>query len=60
MPMPDALSDLSPLSLADIAALAQDQRLPPVERWNPEKTGHSAMRIARDGRWYHEGGLITR
>jgi hypothetical protein len=33
---------------------------PPVDRWNPEHCGHSGMRIARDGRWYHDGRPIER
>ena len=35
-------------------------RLPPVESWNPAFCGDSHMRIARDGRWFHEGAPITR
>lgn len=52
--------ELAALSLAEIAELAATRRLPPVERWAPEKIGESHMRIAADGRWYHEGGLIGR
>ena len=33
---------------------------PPVDRWNPEHCGDSEMRIARDGRWYHQGSPIDR
>lgn len=58
--MPNALSQLSGLSLDEIARLAEDQALPPVERWNPEHRGHSSMRVARDGTWYHEGDPIRR
>lgn len=54
------MDDLSALSFADIARLAEAQKLPPVERWNPTRCGDSAMRIARDGTWYHEGGPIAR
>lgn len=28
--------------------------------WQPSQDGDSEMRIARDGRWYHQGGLIER
>jgi uncharacterized protein len=35
-------------------------RLPPVEKWNPPLSGDIDIRIARDGRWYHEGGEIKR
>ena len=60
MPMPEAPADLSALSLADIARLAAQRKLPPVESWNPRHCGHSAMRIARDGTWFHEGSPIGR
>jgi hypothetical protein len=58
--MPETPADLSGLSLADIARLAEANMLPPVERWNPTHCGDSAMRIARDGTWYHEGSPIGR
>jgi hypothetical protein len=51
---------LAALSLPEIAALAAQRKLPPVASWHPERSGDSAMRIAADGRWYHEGGEITR
>jgi len=54
------MDDLSSLSLADIARLAEARQLPPVEKWNPSHCGDSAMRIARDGTWYHEGSPIGR
>ncbi|HEV2596216.1 MAG TPA: DUF1285 domain-containing protein [Sphingomicrobium sp.] len=40
--------------------LLKQRRLPPVDEWNPERCGHSGMRIARDGTWYHEGEPIRR
>lgn len=52
--------ELATLSLAEIAEAVAERRLPPVERWTPQAHGDSAMRIARDGRWYHQGSLITR
>jgi hypothetical protein len=52
--------DLQGVSLAELQRLIDERRLPPVERWNPERCGHSGMRIARDGTWYHEGTPITR
>ena len=52
--------ELQGLSLAELQKLADERRLPPVERWNPERCGHSGMRIARDGTWYHEGAPIRR
>src|SRR4051795_640911 len=60
MPMPEVPADLSGLSLAEIARLAAERRLAPVEKWNPTHCGDSAMRIARDGTWYHEGAPIGR
>ncbi|MEN3973340.1 DUF1285 domain-containing protein [Sphingomicrobium sp. XHP0235] len=48
-------------SLAAIArALGEGKGPPPVEKWNPDHCGDSEMRIAADGRWYHQGGLISR
>jgi hypothetical protein len=58
--MAELPEDLSRLSLAEIAQMTADRKLPPVESWHPERSGDSAMRIARDGRWYHEGDPITR
>jgi hypothetical protein len=55
-----AMDDLSSLSLADIARLAEARKLPPVEKWHPTHCGDSAMRIARDGSWFHEGSAIGR
>ncbi|MEO5587359.1 MAG: DUF1285 domain-containing protein [Novosphingobium sp.] len=52
--------ELGNLSLAEIAALVAERKLPPVDLWRPERTGDSEMRIAADGRWYHQGGEITR
>jgi hypothetical protein len=60
MPATAPPADLSGLSLAEIARLAEENKLPPVETWNPEHCGHSAMRIARDGTWFHEGSPIRR
>ncbi|SMF66497.1 hypothetical protein SAMN06295910_1406 [Allosphingosinicella indica] len=58
--MDEPPADLAGLSLADIAALAEAKKLPPVDKWNPAHCGDSAMRIARDGTWYHEGSPIGR
>jgi len=49
---------LSPASFS--AALNMALALPPVEKWNPPFCGDSHMRIARDGRWFHEGSPIAR
>lgn len=58
--MPYEAPDLARLSLAEIAGLAAARKLPPVESWKPAETGDSEMRIAADGKWYHQGGEITR
>ena len=59
MPM-EPPPDLASLSLADIARLAGEKRLPPVEQWHPTHCGDSDMRIARDGTWFHMGSPIGR
>jgi hypothetical protein len=58
--MAPAPEDLAGLSLADIARLAAEKKLPPVEKWNPGHCGPSDMRIARDGTWFHQGSPIGR
>lgn len=60
MPMRDLPPDLARLSLDEVEAALAARRLPPVEQWHPERRGDSEMRIARDGRWYHQGGEIER
>ena len=52
--------DLAALSLADIAGLVAARKLPPLDQWSPAHTGDSEMRIASDGRWFHQGGEIRR
>lgn len=58
--MPYEAPDLAKLSLAEIADLVAARKLPPVESWQPENSGDSEMRIATDGKWFHQGGEITR
>lgn len=60
MPESTPPPNLESLSLAEIARLAAERKLPPVEQWNPSHCGDSGMRIARDGTWYHEGSPIGR
>ena len=53
--------DATGLSLLALAAAIEARGgPPPVDRWDPPHCGHSAMRIARDGRWFHEGRPIER
>lgn len=52
--------ELASLSIAEIAELAEAQKLPPVDQWDPQDTGDSEMRIAADGSWFHQGDPIKR
>jgi uncharacterized protein len=52
--------DLQGIHFAELQKLIDERRLPPVDQWNPERCGHSGMRIAGDGTWYHEGAPIRR
>jgi hypothetical protein len=52
--------ELAALSLAEIATLVAERKLPPLGEWRPEREGDSEMRIAADGRWFHQDGEITR
>lgn len=52
--------ELKGLSLAELEQAIAERRLPPVDRWDPPHCGHSGMRIARDGTWYHDGARISR
>lgn len=54
------LPDLSSMSLTEVAKALAEKRLPPVDQWHPEHCGHSDMRIARDGTWFHQGSPIGR
>jgi len=60
MPETRAPIELQGLSLAELERLVETRHLPPVDQWDPERCGHSGMRIARDGTWYHQGTLIQR
>jgi len=59
-PIRPAGPDLARLGLDEIARAMAERRLPPVEQWDPAHCGHSDMRIARDGTWYHAGTPIGR
>lgn len=58
--MPYEAPDLAKLNLTEIVKLVEQRKLPSVESWQPEHIGDSEMRIAADGRWYHQDGEITR
>ena len=52
--------ELKGISLAELGRLVDERTLPPVDQWDPAYCGHSGMRIARDGTWYHDGRPIAR
>ncbi|MDT0508875.1 DUF1285 domain-containing protein [Novosphingobium sp. MMS21-SN21R] len=52
--------ELASLSLAELASEVAARKLPPLDQWAPQQSGDSEMRIAADGRWYHQGGEIRR
>ena len=56
----EPLPDLATLSLAEIATLNAERKLPPVTQWNPQASSDSLMTIKADGRWFHDGGEIRR
>jgi hypothetical protein len=61
---PSSTTDAHPTA-ASTAGIAEQlggrqRSLPPVELWNPPHCGHSGLRIASDGIWYHEGSPIGR
>lgn len=60
MPESQPPIELRGLRLDQLQELIDQRRLPPVDQWNPEHCGHSGMRIARDGTWYHQGEPIRR
>ncbi|MWV27744.1 DUF1285 domain-containing protein [Aurantiacibacter rhizosphaerae] len=56
----DIPPDLAGMSLLEIAEAVSARKLPPVDKWKPDATSDSRMRIAADGTWYHDGSPITR
>ncbi|APG63018.1 hypothetical protein LPB140_09715 [Sphingorhabdus lutea] len=56
----DAHFDIQSLSLHEIGELVAEQKLPPLDQWQPQKTGDSEMEILPDGTWLHQGGVIKR
>jgi len=47
-------------SLADVVNSIASRQLPAVDQWHPARCGHSDMRIAADGTWFHRGAPIAR
>lgn len=56
----DPPPELAALSLTEVAELVAARKLPPVDAWRPAQSGDSEMVIKADGRWFHQGGLISR
>lgn len=52
--------ELAGLSLAEAADLVAARNLPPVSEWEPATVDDSHMRIAADGRWFHDGSEIRK
>ncbi len=46
--------------LSAIAESLSQDRLPPVEQWQPERASGIDIRIARDGSWFYRGTRIER
>lgn len=44
----------------EVAEAVEKRGLPPLDHWQPEHVGDSEMHIAADGRWFHQGGDVTR
>ena len=47
-------------SFQQLLDLTNDRSPPPIHRWRPSRIEPFAIRIARDGRWYHENRVIDR
>ena len=47
-------------TLAETVRASKTRGLPPVHLWDPPFSGEMDMRIARDGRWFHEGRPLER
>src|SRR3954468_18982549 len=47
-------------AVADAARQAPGRGLPPVHLWNPAHCGEIDIVIRTDGRWVHEGAVISR
>lgn len=58
--MPQPLPDFATSPLDDLATWIHADAPPPVDTWHPDRTGVIDIRIAADGRWFHEGGEIRR
>jgi hypothetical protein len=56
-----AAADAAPLAGLEAMLRVQDQdKLPPVDSWNPPYCGDIGMAIAADGTWFYQGSPIGR
>jgi uncharacterized protein len=56
-----ATGDAAPLAGLEAMLRVQDQdKLPPVDSWNPPYCGDIGMAIAADGTWFYQGSPIGR
>jgi hypothetical protein len=46
--------------LEDLLKDVDAQGAAPVEQWNPPYCGDIGLSVARDGRWFYQGGVIPR
>jgi hypothetical protein len=60
MPLTNPPPDFAVTSFSALAEWAEGDRLPPVADWHPAREGVIDIVIRADGRWFHEGGEITR
>ncbi len=60
MPQLSGVTADSQTRFAALLALSRAGKRLPVDQWHPTHCGHSAMRIAADGTWFHEGTPIGR
>lgn len=57
----EAAAEAVPLAGLEAMLRVQDQdRLPPVDSWNPPYCGDIGMAIAADGTWFYQGSPIGR
>jgi uncharacterized protein len=60
MPTLNPPPDFARSSLSELTRWMDGDAPPPVDQWHPAHCGTIDIRICADGRWWHEGGEITR
>jgi len=61
----DALSDLNGIDalsqyLKSTAGIREGRSIPPLEKWHPDNIADMDLVIKANGKWWHEGGEMTR